>query len=387
MRIDERPSDTGTRGENRLRVIVLGATGMMGRRAAEEFGRSPEVTRLTLAGRDLRKVQALAHEIGGAARAVQVDARDHHALVEAIKGHDVAAGSIGPFYLFEAPMAKAAIEAGVHYVSICDDHDATLEAFKLDGAAKERGITVLTGAGWTPGLTNIMAKKGAGMLDEAREVHVSWAGTYADSDGYAVQLHILHILTGLVPTFKDGRLTKVRAGTEPKTVRFPEPIGPVQVRHTGHPEPLTIPRYIPGLEHVTLSGGLTEGVLNRLSLLLTRLGLTRTPKGRERLLRLVTPTLPLIAGIGRPAKPLSGTHVEVRGHKDGKPARVVLTAVDRMMNLTALPQVVTALMLGRGELRHPGVIALEAPGGPDPDRFLTSLAELGVSVEIDLENP
>ena len=367
-----------------MKIIVLGATGMMGRRAAEAFARSPEVSRLTLTGRNLAKVQALAEELGGPTQAVEVDARDHHKLVESIQGHDIAAGSIGPFYLYEAPIAKAAIEAGAHYVSICDDHDATLDVFELDDAAKKHGVTVLTGAGWTPGLTNLMAKKGAGLLDEAKEVHVSWAGSYADSDGYAVQLHLLHILTGHVPTFKHGALTKIRAGTEPKTVHFPAPIGPVQVRHTGHPEPLTIPRYIPGLEHVTLKGGLADGILNMLTILLTRLGLTRTQKGRERLLRLVSPTLPLIDRIGPRSRPLSGTHVEVRGQKNGKPARVVLTSVDRMMNLTALPQVVAALMLGRGEIRQPGVMSLEAPGGPDPDLFFTSLAALGVKVEVEV---
>lgn len=32
-------------------------------------------------------------------------------------------------------------------------------------------------------------------------------------------------------------------------------------------------------------------------------------------------------------------------------------------------------MVGRGEVRVPGVIAPEAPGGPDPDRFLAALQE------------
>src|SRR5690606_14289640 len=102
--------------------------------------------------------------------------------------------------------------------------------------------------------------------------------------------------------------------------------------------------------------------------------------------RLVSPTLPLIERVSPPSRPISGTHVEVRGRKNGKPARVVLTAVERMMNLTALPQVVSALMLGRAEIRQPGVISLEAPGGPDPDQFLASLATLGVKVEVNVES-
>lgn len=367
-----------------MKVVVLGATGDMGRRAAMELGRSPEVTQLTLAGRNLAKVQALAREIGGPAQAVQVDANDPASLVDVMAGHDVAAGAIGPFYLYEVAAAKAAIEAGVPYVSICDDHDAALEVFKLDGLARERGVTILTGAGWTPGLTNIMAKKGVNMLDRAREIDISWIGASADAEGFAVILHTLHILTGEVPTFRGGKHTTIKAGTEPKRVRFPEPIGTVTVRHVGHPEPLTIPKFIPGLEKVTLRGGLAEHFLDRLGVLVARLGLTRTPKRKERLARLMKPLLPLLEKIGRPAQPLSGAHVEVRGIKDGRPARVELVAVDRMMNLTALPHVVATLMVGRREVHHPGVIAPEAPGGPDPERFLAAVAELGIAVDVRL---
>src|SRR5690606_38902024 len=133
----------------------------MGRRAAQAFAQASEVEELTLTGRRLDAVQALAEEIGGPSRAVSLDVSDHDALVAALKGHDVAAGSVGPFYLYEARIAKAAIDAQVPYVSICDDHDAAEKVFALDGLAKERGVTILTGAGWTPGLTNILAKKGA----------------------------------------------------------------------------------------------------------------------------------------------------------------------------------------------------------------------------------
>src|SRR5690606_9306259 len=118
-------------------------------------------------------------------------------------------------------------------------------------------------------------KKGASLLDKPRRVHVSWAGSSADAEGMAVILHTLHILTGDVPTFSRGKMTRIRAGSEPTVVRFPDPIGNVKVRHVGHPEPVTIPRFMSSLEEVTLKGGLTEKVLNELSIHITKLGLTR----------------------------------------------------------------------------------------------------------------
>ena len=56
---------------------------------------------------------------------------------------------------------------------------------------------------------------------------------------------------------------------------------------------------------------------------------------------------------------------------------VEMAAAGRMRDLTALPHAVASLMVGRGEVSAPGVIAPEAPGGPDPDRFLSALSQLG----------
>lgn len=356
----------------------------MGRRAAQVLARSPEVSELTLTGRDLTKVRTLAKELGGPSRGIALNVDDHDAVVAALQGHDVAAGAVGPFYLYEVPIAQAAIEAGVPYVSICDDHDATEEVFRLDAQAKDRGVTILTGAGWTPGLTNVLAKKGVAMLDEAKEIHVAWVGALADADGEASMLHALHIFTGHVPSFLDGKPTKVRAGSAPRPVTFPQPIGTVNVFYTGHPEPVTIPRFIPDLDAVTLRGGLMEAFVSRLALLLTRLGLTRTPVARQRLLRVMQPFFPLLERISGQSRPISGAHVEVHGLKGQKKARVEMATAGRMQELTALPHAVATLMVGRGEVHHPGVIAPEAPGGPDPERFLAALEELGIVVETRL---
>lgn len=113
----------------------------------------------------------------------------------------------------------------------------------------------------------------------------------------------------------------------------------------------------------------------------TRLGFTRTPAARDRLMLFMQPFLPLIQKLSGPPKPISAAHVAVHGVKDGKPTVVEMAAVGRMRDLTALPHAVATLMVGRGEISVPGVIAPEAPGGPDPDRFLAALKELGLSVE------
>lgn len=53
----------------------------------------------------------------------------------------------------------------MNYVSICDDYDAAAAFLELDDDAKKAGVTAITGVGWTPGITNMLARMGADRFD------------------------------------------------------------------------------------------------------------------------------------------------------------------------------------------------------------------------------
>ncbi|MCL4515091.1 MAG: saccharopine dehydrogenase NADP-binding domain-containing protein [Firmicutes bacterium] len=364
-----------------MKIVVLGGAGDMGSRAVRDLAAQTDVSKLTIA--DIQEVRAhkLAEELNSPKVSVaRVDATDPESLKQAISGHDVAASAIGPFYKFEAPVARAAIEAGVNYVSICDDYDAAAKVLEMDEMARERGLRVLTGLGWTPGMTNVAARKGADQMDETQEINVAWAGSSADSQGYAVVLHTIHIFTGLVPSFRDGKRIEVEAGTAGEVVSFPAPIENVNVCHLGHPEPVTIPRFIKGLKVVTLKGGLTEPLLNKLAIAIARMRLTNTRRKKDAVGRIIKTALPVLEKLGKPGIPISGLRVDVRGLYKGKPRHLVYKAANHMNNLTGVPLAVGALMLGRGQIQRKGVFAPEAEGAVDPALFFAELAERGVFV-------
>jgi len=168
-----------------MRFIVLGGAGDMGNEAVRFLAAYPGVTEVMVADLNLKAAQTLAQEVGGPTRACPVNALDHQALVETIRGYDVAVGFIGPFIYFERRQAQAAIDAGVHYVSIADDFEAAREALALDEAARAAGVLVLTGLGNCPGMTNLLAKKGAQAMDQPRRIHISWFGGADDASGQA----------------------------------------------------------------------------------------------------------------------------------------------------------------------------------------------------------
>lgn len=362
-----------------MRVIVLGGAGDMGSRAVRDLVEQPDVEALVIGDYDAAKAQALAARLHSPkVSVVTVDANDHDALVQAITPYDVVASAVGPFYKFEGKCVAAAIDAGRAYVSICDDYDGAQAALALDDRAQQRGVSVLTGMGWTPGLSNILARKGVEELQSVDEINVAWGGSASDSEGFAVILHTLHIFTGVVPSFQNGRLIDVPAGSGKERVRFPQPVGEINVFHLGHPEPVTLPRTFTSVRTVTLKGGLSEDFLNSLSILMNKLHLTSTPDRRDTVARLVKTLLPVLSKVGKPAHPCSAIRVDVKGTKNGSRAQVTYGAADHMNALTGVPLAIGALMLGRGAITQRGVIAPEAC--VPPAQFISELAKRGIKI-------
>jgi saccharopine dehydrogenase-like NADP-dependent oxidoreductase len=188
----------------------------------------------------------------------------------------------------------------------------------------------------------------------------------------------MHIFSGDVPTRLHGWSLDVPAGSEGETVLFLPPVGPVNCYHVGHPEPVTLPRRFPEAHTVTLKGGLSEQPLNDLAIWLARLRLTDTPAKRDAMGQIIKSLLPVLRRFGQPDEPCSAVRVDVKGWSNGEERQVSYGAVGPMKQLTGLPLAIGALMLARGEIHAPGVIAPE--GCIEPEPFLAELETRGVHV-------
>ena len=171
----------------------------------------------------------------------------------------------GPFYKTAVAVARAAVEAKVNYIDICDDYEAAaiLFASDIDKAAKEAGITVLTGMGSDPGTNNVIVKWFASRLDRVDEIALFWVVSIAELAGAAWD-HSLHMTLGKIPQYLNGALEYVEGGTGEETARFLDPLGVCTVRYVGHPQPLTIPRYIEGVKKVEIKGALIPAWVDEL---------------------------------------------------------------------------------------------------------------------------
>ncbi len=368
-----------------MRALVLGGTGGMGQGVARDLIKQEQIKQVRLG--DINVDPARVQEKLRASEKIslsRIDVNDHAGLVSAIRDADVVINCAGPFYKTAVAVARAAVEARVNYIDICDDYEAAeiLFASDIDKAAKEAGITVLTGMGSDPGTNNVLVKWYADHLDRVDEIALFWVVSIAELAGAAWD-HSLHMTIGTIPQYLDGKLEYVEGGAGEEVAQFLEPLGTCVVRYVGHPQPLTIPRYIKGVKRVVIKGALIPAWVDELIKEQKETGfLSKEPievKGTK-----VVPydlTLKLWDAIpkNRDNGPLaSGLKVIVKGERKGKQVTYTADIVGRMAPGTGLPASIAALMLDAGDVTVKGVVAPE--GCIDPEKFLAALLQRGARI-------
>ena len=241
-----------------MRALVLGGAGGMGQGVARDLIKQQQVTDVVL-GDLYPDPERLAPKLRDSEKVnlIKMDVNDHDGMVNTFKEIDVVINCAGPFYKTAVPVAKAAVEAKVNYIDICDDYEGTEILFnsEIDKMAREAGITVLTGMGSDPGTNNVLVKWYADRLDSVDEIYLYWVVSIAELAGAAWD-HSLHMTLGKIPQYLNGELVHVEGGTEVVAEEFLEPLGTCHVRYVGHPQPLTIPKYIKGVKNVIIKGAL-----------------------------------------------------------------------------------------------------------------------------------
>lgn len=331
-----------------MKVLVLGASGAMGSVAVSLLVRGPEPVELTLAARGAAGVDQIAgawSRAGIPVRALPLDVTGAD-VARDFAGHDVILSCAGPAFETEEAGLRAALDAKVPYVSLCDDHDTFLAARALDAAAKSAGVPAVIGCGLSPGITNFLYVLAAAELDEVQDSTVAVAGAISDAMGPAAL-----------------RQLQSSPGDTPRPVYFPEPVGWVETFRRPQPEAASLPG------SVEIRTGLTE-------------------RGAMDVVRATSAAGPKWAGLSRRLAPAarllpprgpawSAARVDVRGSRSGTAAAVILGVVDRLANLAAGTVVRAALAAGEGRIQ-PGVHAAhEALGAPET---LASLARGGVRI-------
>ena len=170
---------------------------------------------------------------------------DHDALAELLADGAVVANLAGPYYRTGAAVLDAAIAAKTHYLDICDDADVTLPMLTRAERATEAGIHALIGMGSSPGTTNVLIRAAVDYLGSAEDVDIQWSVDVDDMTDAAAR-HFWHCFNLVDP---DGTVHPVPSwdDLETKVAHFPGTVGRQTVVRLAHPEPITVPRFLPVL--------------------------------------------------------------------------------------------------------------------------------------------
>jgi saccharopine dehydrogenase-like NADP-dependent oxidoreductase len=225
-------------------------------------------------------------------------------------------------------------------------------------------------------------------LDSVNKISIAWTGD-PTSEGMGVVEHMLMIVTGNVPSFQNGDWVDVPAGEGVIKYNFPDPIGKAKVFDVGHPEPITIPRYIQGLDEVTLKGAVVPYFANTYLIdTYVKTGKTSTlEKIHESAIELVEgPEDPeerkAYEAIESSLKKVPSTYrVEAVGEKDGEPASVIFSAAGGMEELTSLSAALAAVMIAEGKILVKGLLPPE--GCIPTEEFLQRYQELGPKINVE----
>lgn len=361
-----------------MKKIVLIGCGFHGRGIAYHLARSGRVD-LRVLDRDEGRATALGTNAG--VQSGTVDVTDRVGLRKAIRGADTVVNAVGPYHQTALGVIAAAIDTGINYVDMNDDHEVA-EAVLLDPSWDERarraGLTVLIDCGVVPGLSGLLARYGSNQLDRVDEIAVRFAWNYNRQYPAAIQ-HFLRINSGDGPQYVDGRHVRMPPLAGPEEIDFQEPVGRAGVYFTGVPDPVAIARFIPGVRTATAKGAFYQAEANRLLGEMIRWGFT------SYVLPAATGPSPmdyLVAYLGSPSGerffeiprrdvPLA-VRVAVTGSRSGKRTVLHYEAHDHSRRATTTFTALAALDVAERKLA-PGVLAPEA--WPDPARFLGELLE------------
>lgn len=359
-----------------MKALLLGC-GEMGTETLKDLYRYGRLDEIVIGTRTPgRAAEILKHVPRRSTRVtpVAVDAADEDALAGLMKGMDVAVNCIGPNYQYELSVARAAIRARVNLVDINDEYEITFKMFELDEAARAAGIIIVLGLGGCPGINNVLVRAAANQLDEVREIHTAWVMSAADPGGLALSKHLLYSLSGPGLTYRKGKFVKVQSFRDGhERLEFPDPVGPLEVFHIGHPEPIMLARSFPGVEVIDDKATFNPPSINDE---IVRLGaLVREGRGSRRMgdcdleametaARSLHQTCRSLNGVS----PHAALRVHLRGYRRNRETNIYFSSAGRLAPATGIPASIGALMLIEGKITARGVKSPEQC--IDPDDFL-----------------
>ncbi len=237
-----------------MRILVLGAgaTGSLLAQLLERQGhmvwcgdRDPERAR-----RFLGKKSTIA--------VTEVNARNLRGIVRAAKGCQLIVNASAS--VFNEIVLRAALRLRAHYMDLSSHltrNPFKAEQFQYAKKFEEKNRVALINTGAAPGLTDLLVKRAADLLDEIEAVHIRlYESTESDDpiSQWSPEVSFDEAISH-PRVYRNGKFRLGKRFSEVEKFRFIDPIGTVSVVLAAQDEVATLPRVIPMRELDVKIGG------------------------------------------------------------------------------------------------------------------------------------
>ena len=237
-----------------MRIFVLGAgaTGSLLAQLLERQGhtvwcgdRDPERAR-----RFLGKKSTIA--------VIEVNARNLHGIVKAAKGSQLIVNASAS--VFNEIVLRAALRLRAHYVDLSSHltrHPFKAEQFRYAKKFEEKNRAALINTGVAPGLTNLLVRRAAELLDEVEAAHIRLYESSESDDPISQWSPVVSFDEAVSHPriYRNGKFQLGKRFSEIETFRFADPVGSARVVLAAQDEVATLPHFIPMRELDVKIGG------------------------------------------------------------------------------------------------------------------------------------
>lgn len=214
--------------------LVLGA-GKMGVVLAKDLVESDSKNKVTLvdiSSKHLKHAEKIIRS--NRLSILQRDIEDEKQREEVFEGQDVALCAL--LHKHSLLTLETAVERGVHFVDLVGEK--SLERLGYDNEAKKKGITLISGIGVSPGITNICAGRAVHLMDETEKALIYVGGNPVRARPplnyrivYAVE-SLLDFYERKTPIIRKGKVRKVSPLSGIESISFPPPFEEMECFYT-----------------------------------------------------------------------------------------------------------------------------------------------------------
>ena len=208
-------------------ILIPGAYGLVGAGILKNIltktnyriiacGRSPE--KLTVLARECKSEQL---------ETLLLDAHDSSALKNACRKAQLVINCIGPYLEHGADIASAALEANASYLDFANEQSHYNRLKHLHNTAKERNLVLLTGAGFMPGITTVLAMLANMKVEGLESLETYYVQRRYKEQGKGLGSYMSALLeSNYTPlSCENSQLIPMRLGDQKKTIDMPAPFG------------------------------------------------------------------------------------------------------------------------------------------------------------------